>query len=279
MSAIASEAVTDVLVGAGAAVERLRGKFVVVKIGGSALGAVDTAIEDIVRLRGLGIDVVVVHGGGAVISSWLKRIGKEPRFVNGLRVTDEETMELVVMTLAGKVNKDLVADLQRHGGRAIGICGIDGGTLVGVRKDEQLGLVGRVTRVDTTAIRALCAAGIVPVIAPIALGEGRDILNLNADTAAGEIAVALEADRVVYLTDVAGVLDAEKRLIRTLTAAEARGLIASGVISGGMIPKVEACLQGLSATTSSCIIDGRVAHALLRELFSEGGFGTTFRSG
>ncbi len=255
-------------------VAQYAGKTVVVKIGGSTLGSGDTTLEDVVTLRRLGVDVVIVHGGGSAISGWLRRIGKEPKFVNGLRVTDAETMELVVMTLAGKVNKDLVGGIQARGGRAIGICGLDGGLIRGVRKDEALGCVGEVTSVDLAPLRALTTAGFIPVVAPIAIGEGCEALNLNADTAAAEVAVALGAEKLIFLTDVPGIKGADGQLIPELSASQVRELIASGVISGGMIPKAEACLRALDGASRSHIIDGRVPHALIRELYTDEGVGT-----
>lgn len=257
-------------------VAALAGQTVVVKIGGSTLGSHDTTLEDVVTLQRLGVSVVVVHGGGAVISGWLKRIGKVPEFVDGLRVTDAETMEIVVMALAGKVNKDLVSGLQTLGGRPIGLCGLDGALLTGVRKDPRWGQVGKVTQVDLAPIRTLVAAGYVPVIAPIALGEGGEALNLNADTAAAEVASALGAAKLLFLTDVPGVKGADGEVIPALTEGEAKELIASGVISGGMIPKVQACLRGLAGAKASHIIDGRVPHAIIQDLFTDRGVGTRF---
>jgi len=250
------------------------GKTVVAKVGGSTLGAADTTLEDVVTLQRLGVDVVIVHGGGSAISGWLRRIGKEPRFVDGLRVTDEETMELVVMTLAGKVNKDLVAGIQALGGQAVGLCGLDGGLIRGIRKNELLGCVGEVTSVDLAPLRALTSAGFIPVVAPIAVGEGCEALNLNADTAAAEVAVALKAEKLIFLTDVPGIKGADGQLIPEMSAGQARELIRSGVISGGMIPKAEACLRALDAVPRSHIVDGRVPHALIRELFTDEGVGT-----
>ena len=257
-------------------VAALAGQTVVVKIGGSTLGSHDTTLEDVVTLQRLGVSVVVVHGGGAVISGWLKRIGKVPEFVDGLRVTDAETMEIVVMALAGKVNKDLVSGLQTLGGRPIGLCGLDGALLTGVRKDPRWGQVGKVTQVDLAPIRTLVAAGYVPVIAPIALGEGGEALNLNADTAAAEVASALGAAKLLFLTDVPGVKGADGEVIPALTEGEAKELIASGVISGGMIPTVQACRRGLAGAKASHIIDGRVPHAIIQDLFTDRGVGTRF---
>lgn len=262
-------------------VAQYAGKTIVIKIGGSTLGGNDTTLEDIITLQRLRLDVVLVHGGGSVISGWLRKVGKEPKFVNGLRVTDEETMEVVLMSLAGKVNKELVAGIQALGGRAIGLSGIDGGMIRGTRKNDWLGCVGEVTSVDLGAIRALTSAGFVPVIAPIALGVGgtnggRDCeaLNLNADTAAAEIAVALKAEKLIFLTDVPGIKGVDGTLIPEMSASQARDLIRDGVISGGMIPKAQACLRALDNVWRSHIIDGRVPHALIRELFTQQGVGT-----
>lgn len=250
------------------------GKTIVLKLGGSALGQHDTTLEDVVICHKLGIRVVLVHGGGSAISGWLKRIGKEPRFVNGLRVTDEDTMDLVVMTLAGQVNKQLVAEIQGMGGRAIGVCGLDGGMLRARQRDPALGRVGDVYAVDLAPLQALTTAGYIPVVAPIALGDDGHSLNLNADTAAAELAAALGAMKAIFLTDVPGVLDAEGRLISELNANAVQQLVAQKVIHGGMIPKVEACLRALVGVERSHIVDGRVAHALIAELFTDRGVGT-----
>jgi acetylglutamate kinase len=260
-------------------VSRYIGKTIVVKLGGSALGGNDTTIEDVVICYRLGIRVVLVHGGGGAISEWLKRLGKQPSFVNGLRVTDDETMELVVMTLAGQVNKRLVAEIQRRGGRAIGISGIDGGLLRATQRDPALGHVGDVATVNLDPILALTTAGYIPVVAPVALGDDGFSLNVNADTAAAEIGAAIGAAKAIFLTDVPGVLDANQRLLSELSALEAKDLIAQKVISGGMIPKVEACLRALSGVERSHIIDGRVSHALIAELFTDRGIGTMITRG
>ena len=260
-------------------VSRYIGKTIVVKLGGSALGSHDTTLEDVVICQRLGIRVVLVHGGGTAISGWLKRIGKQPRFVRGLRVTDDETMDLVVMTLAGQVNKQLVAEIQRHGGRAIGICGVDGAMLRARQLDPDLGRVGEVQAVDLEPLTALTSSGYIPVVAPIALGEDGRALNLNADTAAAELAAALRAEKAIFLTDVPGVLDADGRLISELSDGQTKALIAEKVISGGMIPKVEACLRALAGVKRSHIIDGRVAHALIGELFTDRGVGTMITRG
>lgn len=255
-------------------ITQLAGKTVVVKIGGSTLGQHDTTLQDVVTLKNLHINVVLVHGGGSLITDWLNRIGKEARFIDGLRVTDAETMDIVTMTLAGKVNKDLVATLQALGGRAVGLSGVDGGLLRADPLNPLLGAVGLVRQVDLTPVRLLSEAGYIPVIAPIALGENGQLLNLNADTAAAEIAIALGAEKLIFLTDVPGICDAEGRLLSQLTASQTRALIAQRVIRGGMIPKAEACLRAIGAVNRTHIIDGRVPHALIRELFTTIGVGT-----
>ncbi len=271
--------VANILAEALPYVSRYIGKTIVVKLGGSALGSHDTTIEDVVICQHLGINVVLVHGGGSVISGWLKRLGKEPRFVNGLRVTDDETMDLVVMALAGQVNKQLVAEIERRGGRAIGICGIDGGLLRARQRDRELGRVGDVYAVDLAPISAITSSGFIPVVAPIALGDDGHSLNLNADTAAAELAAEIQAEKAIFMTDVPGVLDGDGHLISELSASQTKSLIADKVISGGMIPKVEACLRALAGVKRSHIIDGRVPHALIGELFTDRGVGTMITQG
>ncbi len=258
-------------------IDELKGKAIVVKVGGSTLGSHDTTLEDVAALSKLGVKVVVVHGGGASISHWLKVIGKEPRFVDGLRVTDAETMEIVTMVLAGKVNKEIVTSLAKLGGRAVGVCGVDGGLIRARRLSDDLGLVGEVTDVDLHAVQALLAAGCVPIIAPIALGEQEESLNINADTAAAEIAVSLGAEKIIFLTDVAGIRDQDGSVLPRLTKQQAQALIDSGVISGGMIPKAHACFRALDRINEAQIVDGRVAHALIRELLTDSGVGTRIR--
>jgi len=260
-------------------VSRYIGKTIVVKLGGSALGNHDTTMDDVAICHRLGIRVVLVHGGGNAISHWIKRLGDEPRFVDGLRVTDEATMDLVVMTLAGQVNKQLVAQLQRSGSRAIGICGLDGGLLRARQRNPDLGRVGDVYDVNLDPLTALTSASFIPVIAPIALGDDGYPLNVNADTAAAELAAALGASKAIFLTDVPGVLDGNKQLLSELSALEAKDLIAQKVISGGMIPKVEACLKALNGVERSHIVDGRVPHALITELFTDRGIGTMITRG
>ena len=245
---------------------------VVVKIGGSTLGAHDTSMEDIAALRQRGRRVVVVHGGGAAISTWLRKLDTPTRFVRGLRVTDAQTLDVVVAILAGLVNKQLVAELVARGGPAIGLSGADGGCLVATYEDEALGYVGRVTRVDVRPLEALLSGGYIPVVAPLALLDGEaggteaQLLNVNADTVAGEIAVALRAERLVFLTDVEGVRGASGETLRQLSGLDVKPLLGAGVIAGGMIPKVEAGLRASTGGTASIILDGRASHSLVAAL-------------
>lgn len=255
-------------------VSRLAGRTVVVKIGGSTFGSGETVLADAIALKRLSVDVVLVHGGGATISEWLKKIDVEVRFVDGLRVTDPVTMDVVTMTLAGKVNKELVAQIQQLGGRAVGLSGVDGGMIRGRVKDARLGAVGEVTAVDPTLIKQVSAAGFIPVVAPIALGPDGGHLNLNGDTAAAEVAVALGAHKMIFLTDVPGIKGVSGELLTELSEAAARDLIAAGVINGGMIPKAAASIRALDGAEQAHIIDGRQSHALIRELFTNLGVGT-----
>ena len=237
----------------------------VVKIGGSTLGSGDTTLEDLVTLQRRGVPVVVVHGGGQVISQWMERTGAMPRFVRGLRVTDEPTMEVVLAVLSGLVNKRLVAGLQALGGKAVGLSGVDGGILQAQVKDPEMGLVGEVTQVHKEPILQVMEIDHIPVVAPVALGQegSAPALNVNGDTATGALAAALQARRLVFLTDVDGVMDSGRRLIPRLLPAQARALIGGGIASGGMIPKLEACLHALPHVDYASIVDGRVPHALL----------------
>ncbi len=240
---------------------------ILIKIGGNALGDGDTTFEDLVDLQNRGHSPVIVHGGGRTITEWLDRLDIETRFVDGVRVTDERSIDVVVGVLAGVVNKHLVGSINAAGGRAVGIAGTDGGVLRARIKDPALGLVGEIAHVDTTVPEAVLATRCMPVIAPIALLGDADstdgtLLNVNADTAAAEIGVALKADRFVFLTDVPGVCDESGEPIRQLTTERARELIASGVIAGGMIPKVESCLRALEGVGEAHIADGRRPHAL-----------------
>ena len=258
-------------------IETLRGRTLVIKLGGSTLDNQRDALEDIVWLRGLGAHPVLVHGGGPEINDWLERVGLPRRFERGLRVTDAATLDVVRMVLAGKVNGDLVRLLVSLGGRAIGLSGIDGGLLHASQIAADLGYVGAITTVDAVVITALSAAGFIPVIAPIALGDEDTLLNVNADDAAADLARGLSATKLLYLSDVPGVLDAQGRLLSELTDHEVRALIDQGVISGGMIPKAEAALRALETTERVHIVDGGEPHVLIRELFTHEGAGTMIR--
>jgi acetylglutamate kinase len=261
---------------------RYAGKTVVVKYGGHAMGAGgETFARDIVLLKRVGINPIVVHGGGPQINRMLDRLGIKSRFINGLRVTDDETMEVVEMVLAGTINKQLVAAINAAGGCAIGVCGKDGNLLQArkLTRNGDLGWVGEPERVDAGVLDGFRDARMIPVIAPIGIGAAGETYNINADTVAGAIAAATKAERFLLLTDVPGVLDAEKRLIPELSADESRRLVADGTISGGMIPKVETCLEAVDGGTAAAVIlDGRVPHAILLELFTEGA-GTLIRGG
>ncbi len=249
-----------------------------VKLGGSTLGAHDTSIADIAAARRGGRQAVVVHGGGAAISAWLARSGIEPRFARGLRVTDAATLEVVVAVLAGVVNKQIVAQLGALGAPAIGLSGADSLILQARRYDEALGFVGKIERVNPYPVEELLRLGYLPVIAPIAVesddGAAPQLLNTNADTAAGELAAALHAGRLVFLTDVDGVLDGERRVLPRLSVAQARGLIAEGIAAGGMVPKLEAAVRAAGAGCSTRIVNGTRPGALAAAL-SDGGGGTT----
>lgn len=257
-------------------------KAIVVKIGGSTLGSEDTTLEDVVSLQKQGRPVVIVHGGGAIITDWLKKMNIKTTFVRGERVTDSASLEVVTAVLAGLVNKDIVASINNLGGRAIGISGADGGLVQNGVENMELGYVGGKARIDLTPLKVLLEAGYIPVVAPVSLySEGRTekapgVLNNNADIIAGEIAATMPAERLIFLTDVTGIYDRQGKLLPLLSPAEAEALIASGVASGGMIPKVRACIKAVSIMGSACIIDGRKPHALIKELEGAGS-GTVIR--
>ena len=245
--------------------------ILVVKIGGSTLGAHDTTLEDVVALQRRGLRPVVVHGGGALISEWLKLHDVPTRFERGLRVTDERTLEVVVAVLAGLVNKGLVAALAAAGGRAVGLSGADGGLLKARLLDERLGFVGEVAEVNTRPLLDLLDDGFVPVVAPVAVEWRSEVptgqlLNINADTAAGAVAAALSARWLVFLTDVPGIRDEAGRTVRALSPVQAGALSEAGVVQGGMIPKVEACLGAAGSGCRSVIADGRRAGALIEAI-------------
>jgi acetylglutamate kinase len=266
--------VAAVLVEAIPYINRYIGKTVVVKMGGSTMDSDQTVLEDVATLKRLGINVVVVHGGGPEISEWMRRVDKKPRFVEGLRVTDQETLDIATMVLRGKVNVELVARLNGMGVYAVGLCGADAGLFQAAQRDKRLGYVGDVTRVDLRLMTLLTAHGYLPVVAPVGLGEGGVLLNINGDTAAGELAAALSAEKLIFFTDVTGIQDKDGNLLAELTVAQAEGLITSGAVTGGMIPKVRACVKALTTVSRTHIIDGRAPHALIRELFTDTGVGT-----
>lgn len=266
-------------------IKQFAGKTVVIKYGGNAMISEElkaAVMEDIVLLSTVGIQVVLVHGGGPEINAMLKKIGKESKFVGGLRYTDKETMDVVEMVLAGKVNKSLVQQLEAHGGRAIGLCGLDGGMIKAVKhRETDLGYVGDITRVNVTLIRNSLDNGTIPVVATIAAGEtGEDTYNINADTAASQIAAALGAEKLVLMTDVRGLLrdkDDESSLISVVQVSEVNHLKNQGIITGGMIPKIDCCVEAVRrGVKRTHIIDGRIPHSILIEMLTDGGIGTMF---
>ena len=266
-------------------IQKFNQKTVVIKYGGNAMISEElrhAVISDIVLLKLVGIHVVVVHGGGPEISDMLKKIGKESRFVNGLRYTDEETMDIVQMILCGKVNKDLVSMIEALDGRAIGLCGLDGGLIQAkklTREGLDYGLVGEITKIDPKPIEDTIAAGYIPVVSTVAAGtDGEKCYNINADTAAAKIAEVLGAEKLMILTDIPGLLrdvsDAST-LISALRISEVPALIKEGVISGGMIPKIDCCVQAVrSGVKSAHILDGRKKHSILIELLTDAGVGS-----
>lgn len=260
-------------------IRRFFGKLIVIKYGGHAM--TDDALRasfatDVVLLKYVGIQPVIVHGGGPQIGATLDALGRQSTFIDGRRVTDDATMDVVEMVLGGKINREIVGLVQRGGGRAVGLTGSDGGMIRTRLRDPKLGRVGEVVSVDPGAIKAVTEAGFIPVIAPIGVDEDGRTTNVNADEAAGAIAVALRAEKLMLLTDVEGVLDREGTLLPQLTVAQVDGLIREGTIKGGMIPKVECCLDALrGAVARTHIVDGRIKHAILLEMFTdEGGAGT-----
>jgi len=283
--------ISDTLAEALPFMRQFSGQTFVVKFGGHAMGDDDLAMsfaEDIVMLRQVGIHPVVVHGGGPQIGEMLERLNIKSDFIDGLRVTDRKTVDIVEMVLSGSINKQIVDSIHRAGGTAIGLSGKDGRLIEArqlrrttrdpdsnIEKILDLGFVGEPSRVDPELLNSLTQADIIPVIAPIGVGEDGATYNVNADTAAGAIASALEATRLLMLTDVVGVMDTDGNLIADMGVDQARQLIADGTISGGMIPKVETCIDAVEKDVeASVIMDGRAAHSLLIEIFTEHGLGT-----
>ncbi len=272
-----------VLVQALPYIQKYAGKTIVVKYGGNAMvneDLKDAVMSDIVLMQLVGINVVLVHGGGPEISDMLKKIGKESRFVNGLRVTDAETMEIVQMVLAGKVNKDLVQLLERHSGRAVGFCGLDGGMLRAEKliSGEDLGYVGEITEVSTKIISDATSNGYIPIVATIAGGANGEVYNVNADIAASRIAAELGAEKLILMTDVRGLLhdkDDEDSMIPVVNVSDVPKLQNQGIIGGGMIPKINCCVDAVRRGVGRAhIIDGRTPHSILIELFTDEGIGT-----
>ena len=263
-------------------IQKYSGKTIVVKYGGNAMISEElrqAVISDLILLSLVGVHVVVVHGGGPEISDMLKRLGHESKFVDGLRYTDEVTMDVVQQVLCGKVNKDLVALINSQGGRAIGLCGMDADLFRAVRLDEKYGLVGSITQVEPAIVEDAIRNGYIPVVSTVARGtDGPSAYNINADTAAARLAVALKAEKLVLLTDVRGLLTDpadESTLIHKVRASEIPGLVQDGVIKGGMIPKNDCAVEAVrSGVKDTVIIDGRIPHSILIELFSDDGAGT-----
>ena len=271
----------EVLIQALPYIKNYRGKIVVVKYGGNAMvneQLKQQVMEDIALLWLIGVKVVLVHGGGPEINETMERLGKQTRFVDGLRVTDKETVDIVQMVLAGKVNKTLVNLLQMKGGHAVGLSGIDGGIIEATMKEEALGYVGRITRIRPQPITDLLEKNYIPVISTVASDRQGNTYNINGDTAAAYIAGALNAERLIMMTDIAGILrDKEdpETLIPALTVKEAKALFAEGVISGGMVPKVDCCIEAIGKGVKNVVImDGRVPHSILMELLTDEGAGT-----
>ena len=264
-----------VLVEALPYIKRFHGQIVVIKVGGNALEqARDETLLDIVLLRYVGMQPVLIHGGGPEITAMSERLGLKAQFKNGLRITDDKTMEVVKMVLTGKVNPDIVGAINRLGGQAVGMSGEDGPCIIAEPIGPDMGFVGRVTQINREPITALLGRGYIPVIASIGLGYDGHAYNINADTVAAEIALALGAAKMILLTDVAGVLGVDGHVVAVLSSEDARNRIDAGEVTGGMIPKLESCLRALEGVPLAHIVDGRTPHSLLLELFTEAGIGT-----
>ena len=263
--------------------QRYADATVVIKLGGHAMASdegMQIFARDVTLMRQVGVNPIIVHGGGPMINDMLKRLDIKSEFVNGKRVTDAATMQVVEMVLSGSVNSDIVQSISEQGGRAVGLSGKDSNLILCEAEDPALGLVGRPTRVDPSILRDLTEKGIIPVIAPLGMGENGETFNINGDTAAGAIAAALKADRLLLLTDVAGVKNAEGDVLTELTASQINAMIADGTIAGGMIPKVQTALDALEGgVRAAVILDGRVPNACLLELFTEHGAGSIIRKG
>lgn len=278
------QAVGALLIQALPYIQKFFGKVVVVKYGGNALAgasdeyATSTFAQDIALMRAVGIKPVVVHGGGPQISAMMERLGKKPEFRNGLRVTDAETLEIASTVLLGDVNPQLVSAIKAHGAVAVGVSGQDAGLLQVIQRDPSLGFVGDITAVDSTILKSMIAKGSIPVIATIGSDASGQAYNVNADTAAGAIAESLGAEKLIYLTNIEGLrsnVNDSKTLVRQTSPAQLRAMIRDGNIDGGMIPKIESCIHALENGVKRVhILDGRIAHVLLIELFTDAGVGT-----
>ncbi|MEA2014500.1 MAG: acetylglutamate kinase [Thermodesulfobacteriota bacterium] len=272
-------------------IRRFYGKTIVIKYGGHAMG--DDSLKEmfamnVVMMKYIGINPVIVHGGGPQIGVFLKKLGKDSKFVRGMRVTDEETMDIVEMVLTGKVNKEIVGLINSNGGRAVGLSGKDGNIIEAERytlntekaKDTpteiiDIGMVGRVKNINSGLVKSLIADGFIPVIAPTGAGDGGETYNINADIVAGEMAAAIGAEKLILLTDVEGILDKKGRLINSINNVEAEELIEDGTINGGMYPKLKCCIKALrNGVGKTHIIDGRLDHSVLLEIFTDSGIGT-----
>jgi acetylglutamate kinase len=281
----------DILLEALPYIQSFYNKTIVIKYGGHAMiddELKDKFAQDVVMMKYIGINPVVVHGGGPQIGGFLKKLGKESKFIQGMRVTDEETMDIVEMVLAGLVNKEIVGLINRHGGNAVGLSGKDGNLVtaekyfLSAEKAQNtppeiidIGLVGKVKNINSKLIATLTQNSFIPVIAPTGIGENGETYNINADIVAGEIAAALQAEKLLLLTDVEGILDKDKKLINTMSDKDARALIEQGVIEGGMFPKVKCCLKALKGGVRKAhVVDGRLKHAILLEVFTDKGIGT-----
>jgi acetylglutamate kinase len=281
----------DILLEALPYIKRFYNKTIVIKYGGHAMAddeLKDKFAKDVVMMKYIGINPVVVHGGGPQIGDFLRKLGKESKFIQGMRVTDKETMDIVEMVLVGKVNKEIVGLINSHGGNAVGLSGKDG-NLISAEKyllsEEKakhtpseiidIGLVGKVKAINAQLISSLTQNGFIPIIAPTGIGDAGETYNINADIVAGEIAAALKAEKLLLLTDVQGVMDKSKKLINTMNGKKAQHLIEEGVIEGGMFPKIKCCLKALKGGVNKThIVDGRLKHAILLEIFTDKGIGT-----
>ncbi len=276
----------QILVEALPYIQEYTNKIVVIKYGGNAMTSEElknAVMGDIILMSLIGVRPVLVHGGGPEITEMLKKIGKQSEFVNGLRVTDRETVDIVQMVLAGKINKSLVSLLENKGGHAIGLCGLDGSMIQAKKKDERLGFVGEITGVNVRPILDVIEQGYIPVVSTVGCDSEGNVYNINADTAAARIAGALEAESLITLTDISGILrdcNDPQSLISEVRVSEVPGLIDAGVISGGMIPKVECCVDAISCGVKKVfIIDGRIPHAILIETLTDEGLGTMVLGG